>query len=127
MRRSAIVGLYLGALVVGYVCGATGVLPYDPFAKASTSTPLTRLGYAVRTDGVRASREDWAALRQDIDVVRAGLKPDQRPTFDLMIAARGLESEGQLDFGKAEVFCRSLGWQRCDRASLQELGKRARP
>ena len=55
------------------------------------------------------------------------MAPDQRRVFDLVVAVRGLENEGQADWDKAEQLCRGLGWPRCDRPALEALKRRSRP
>jgi len=125
VRRRTLAGVYGAALVVGYVVGAEGILPVSVVAGAST--PLARVGFALREPQVVAKPEAWAHLRSDVEAVRAAANPDERGTFDLVVAVRGLESGGHPEWTKAEALCRGLGWQRCDRPALEELERRSRP
>ena len=68
--------VYGAALVVGYVLGAEEILPVSVVAGAST--PLARVGFALREPRVVAKAGAWAHLRSDIEAVRAVSKPDER-------------------------------------------------
>ena len=94
---------------------------------AGASTPLARIGFALREPRVIAGADAWAHLRADVEAVRATSNPDERETFDLVVAVRGLESGGHPEWNKAEALCRALKWQRCDRPALEELERRSRP
>ena len=125
VRRRLLAAVYGAALVIGYVAGAQEYLP--AFVATGTSTPLARVGVALRDPGLAATPEAWAHLRADVAAVRAGAKRDDFETFDLGVALRGLESGGHPEWTRAEALCRGLGWQRCDRPALEELARRSRP
>jgi hypothetical protein len=117
----ALIGVYLVAAVLGYVCGARGLLFFGPVRRAST--PLARLGYALQQDAPQVSPE----LRGDIDAVRAAWTGQERDVLDLVVAVRGLTHNGESDWALAEQLCRGLKWPRCDRPALDELKRRSRP
>ena len=119
MRWRALIGtaFVVAAAALGYVLGAGGSLP---FGRGTASTPLARIGLALHRDLADAS------LRRDVETVRAGLKPEDRGVFDLVVAVRGLESEGTADWARAEAACRGLRWPRCGRPALEELAARSR-
>lgn len=119
--RGALIGAYLVAAVLGYVCGARGLLSFSPFRQAST--PLARLGYALQQDDPQIGPE----LRGDVDAVRAAWTGQERDVLDLVVAARGLTRNGESDWVLAEQLCRGLKWPRCDRPALEELKRRSRP
>ena len=127
-RQVAMVGTYVVAAVLGYVLGARGLLA---FGQTSTSTPLARLGFALREESPRATPAAWAALSTDVEAARLPWKSPKydvlRDVLDLVVALRGLDSGGNAEWGKAERLCRALGWSRCDRAALEELKRRSRP
>ena len=131
MRRIAFIGPYVVAAVLGYVLGARGLLPFVRFGAPSTSTPLARVGFALREENPTATADDWAALRTDVIAVRLAWEPPPhdvlRDVLDLVVAVRGLDSGGNTDWGHAEQLCRALKWPRCDRPALEELKKRSRP
>jgi hypothetical protein len=120
-RRGALIGTYLVAAVLGYVCGGRGLLSFGPFRQ--TSTPLARLGYALQ-QGDRPVRPE---LRGDIEAVRAAWTGQERDVLDLVVAVRGLARNGDSDWAQAEQLCRGLKWPRCDRPALEELRRRSRP
>ena len=119
--RSLYIGTYVVAAALGYVLGARG-LPVT-----STSTPLARVGYALREESPKATSEAWAALGTDVDAVRLELGAEARDVFDLVVAVRGLRSGGNPEWSKAEQLCRAIKWPRCDRPALEELKRRSRP
>jgi hypothetical protein len=125
-RRGALVGLYLLALVGGYVLGERRLFPLNPFPQP-TSSPLARLGVALATEPLSLSAEGWSALHADVEAVRASEKPERRAVLELVVAVRGLASGGVPAWSEAEERCRSLRWPRCDRPALEALAKRSRP
>ncbi len=124
-RRGAMIGRYLVAAVLGYVCGARGVLTFGPFRQ--TSTPLARLGYALQQDHPEASGAAWRDLRDDIETIHRSWTGQERDVLDLVVAVRGLARNGESDWDRAEQLCRGLKWPRCDRPALEELKWRSRP
>jgi hypothetical protein len=120
VRRRALIGIcfVVVAAALGYLLGARGLLP---LGRGGASTPLARMGLALRDD--RAS----ASLRSDVEAIRAGFKPEDIGVFDLVVALRGLDSPGNTDWGRAEALCRGLRWPRCDRPALEEMKRRSRP
>jgi hypothetical protein len=123
LRRRALVATYVVAGVLGYVLGACGIFP----PRGSTSTPLARVGFALRDQSTEGSPDDWATLRDDVETVRRGWKSPDRDVLDLVVALRGLASGGRPEWDRAEGLCRALRWARCDRAALAELQNRSRP
>lgn len=123
---SALGATYLGVLALGYALGARGLLPYGPL-RASTSTPLARVGLALKSEHLPADALTSAALREDIATLRAGLSSPEREVFDLVTAVRGLNHGGNLDMPAAQQSCRALKWPRCDEPALEVLRKRSRP
>ena len=137
----ALAGTYLAAAVFGFVLG--GQLPGSrllPFGHhAPTSTPLARVGLALREDNLQATPEAWSTLGADVDAVRTLLAGPARPqgraperdqardVLDLVVALRGLKNAGNSDWSQAERLCRALGWPRCDRPALELLKARSRP
>jgi hypothetical protein len=131
--RGALTGTYLIAAVVGFVLGGRELLPFGHFP--GTSTPLTRVGFALWQDNLQTTPEAWSALSADVDVVRSEFagqthEPERdqaRDVFDLVVAVGGLKSAGNSDWNQAERLCRALKWPRCDRPALEELKARSRP
>lgn len=121
----ALTGTYLVAALLGFALGGRGLLPFGHFP--GTSTPLARMGFALREYGLEATPEAWATLAADADAVRAGFSGQERDVLDLVIAVRGLKGAGNSDWGQAEQLCRALKWPRCDRPALEELKARSRP
>ena len=125
------------AAAVGFALGGhfpeSRLLPFGHFA--GRSTPLARVGFALREDNLKTTPEAWSALRADVDAVRSEFagqthEPEReqaRDVFDLVVAVRGLKSAGNSDWGQAELLCRALKWPRCDRPALEELKARSRP
>jgi len=124
-RRRTLAGVYAAALVIGYAAGTTEFLPAS--VVTGTSTPLARVGLALRDPGLTAEPEAWAHLRSDVAAARSESKPDELEAFDLVVALRGLESGGHPEWSRAETLCRGLGWQRCDRPALEEIERRSQP
>ena len=121
----ALTGTYLVAALVGFLLGGRGLLPFGHFP--GTSTPLARIGFALREDSLKATPAAWAALAADADSVRSGFAGQERDVLDLVIAVRGLKSAGDSEWSQAEQLCRALKWPRCDRPALEELKARSRP
>jgi hypothetical protein len=119
-RRGLLIGTYVVAAVLGCV---VGLLPFG----ASSSTPRARVGLALQEETPQAGPVEWAALRDDVETVRLDWKTPDRDVFDLVVAVRGLESDGAPDWSKAERICRQLHWPRCDHAALEQLRLRSRP
>jgi hypothetical protein len=118
---------YLAAACVGYVAGFEELLPIGPLRASEASTPLSRVGFALRERNAGAAPQDYARLADDLAAVRSKLPPELQGVFELVFAVRGLSSGGAPDLTRAAELCRSLKWQRCDRASLEELGRRSTP
>lgn len=119
------VAVYVGVALVGYLAGATE--PFSASTGAVGSTPLARVGFALREPNIRASRAAWASLSNDVEAVRNDWKSPNRDIFDLVVAVRGLQNAGESDWAKAASVCESLEWPRCDRPALEELKQRSRP
>lgn len=124
-RRAALIGLYVLAAAFGYVVGARGLAPFA--SGPVRSSALARVGFALNAQGIDATREDWEALRADVEAVRVAWDGPSREVFELVAAVRGLDARGSPDFDRAARLCRALAWPRCDRAALVELAKRSRP
>ncbi|HTQ03612.1 MAG TPA: hypothetical protein VMI54_07135 [Polyangiaceae bacterium] len=125
-RRAALVVTYVVAAGLGYVLGVRGALPYGAL-KSSRSTPLARVGLALR-DGVTASDgASLALLKNDADGVSAGLGSPERDAFELVAALRGLRSGGRPDYVAASQRCLALKLVRCDPRALELIQKRSAP
>jgi hypothetical protein len=121
-RRGALIGTYVAAALLGYLLGgrlSSGA--GDP------STPLARVGQALQRETASGPSKEGKALRDDVEAVRAGWKMEDRDAFDLVVALRGLATDGNSDWEGAERICRRLKWPRCDRAALEEMKRRSRP
>jgi hypothetical protein len=133
LLAGALTGTYLVAAVVGFMLGGRELLPF--VHPPGTSTPLTRVGLALREDDLETTPAAWSALGADVDAVRSEFagqthEPERdqaREVFDLVVAVRGLKTAGDSDWGRAEQLCRALKWPRCDRPALEELKARSRP
>ena len=123
-RRLALIAACLGAGLAGYALALTGILP---LAGKDASTPLARVGFALREAKPSGAASDWAALGADLEVLRAAASDKERDVLDLVVALRGLESEGAPDFARAAELCQALKWPRCDQRALELLEKRSRP
>jgi len=127
MRRSVqIAAVYVVAAGLGLLLGVRGVPPFQHVPPTGT-TPESRLGWALREETPRLSPDAWAVVRADAVTVRESWPAPLRDVLALVTAVRGLRSDGQADWTAAEQLCRALRWQRCDRASLEQLRQRARP
>ena len=128
MTRARSLGLvwpYLLAVVLGYLLGSIA-LPVLSLAQGSTSTPLARLGFALR-ENPSVSSAPWAVLDADLPVVRSSIAAPQREVFDLVVAVRGLDNGGNPDWARAEKICGTLSWPRCDKHALTQLKGLSRP
>ncbi len=125
-RRIALVAVYAAAVALGYGLGLGGLLPYGSL-KASTSTPPARVGWVLQKAEPHGDAAGWAALRGDVEAVRANFGSPERDVFDLVAALRGLANGGQPDLARAGEICRTLKWPRCDEPALQAVLKRSRP
>jgi hypothetical protein len=85
------------------------------------------VGYVLREPAPKASPEDWAALRADVDAVRAAWKSEEPAVFELVVALRGLHDGGNSDFKRAAELCRALKWPHCDQRALDVMKERSRP
>lgn len=124
--RAALVLTYVAAAGLGYVLGVRGLLPYGPLA-SSTSTPLARVGLALRDGVAKADPASLALLGGDTQSIRTSLGQPERDAFDLVVALRGLRSGGKPDVAAAEQACRALKLARCDGRALEVLQKRSAP
>jgi hypothetical protein len=125
--QGVMIGVYLAVAAAGYACGARGYFPFGESAHAARSTPLARVGFALREEKPAAAPEAWAALRDDVEVVRSSWNAPEPAVFDLIVALRGLGNGGNSEWARAEQICRELKWARCDRAALEQLKERALP
>jgi hypothetical protein len=125
-KRNALLASYVAAAVIGGGLGASGLLPLRDLLPTS-STPLARVGYALREPAPKASPRDWAALREDIDAVRSAWSSEEPAVFELVVAVRGLYDGGNSDFKRAAELCRALKWPHCDQRALDVMKERSRP
>ncbi|HET7538650.1 MAG TPA: hypothetical protein VFK05_02225 [Polyangiaceae bacterium] len=125
-RSFGLVWPFVVAAALGYLLGAVAVPAFAGQVSGGASTPLARVGFALR-EAPQAPPEAWAALGEDVQTVRARLPSSEREVFDLIAVLRGLDNGGTTDWGHAEQICRGLSWQRCDRASLERLRELSRP
>jgi hypothetical protein len=93
----------------------------------SSSTPLSRVGFALKESEPQASPNAWEELRADVGAVRLALRPPEVDAYNVVVAVRGLETGGNAEWVKAERLCRELKWRRCDHPALEELRRRSRP
>jgi hypothetical protein len=91
-----------------------------------SSTPLSRIGFVLR-EAPLAPIAAWSALRADVEAVRSPLPSPEREVFELVVAVRGLDKDGNSDWNRAEQICRALAWPRCDREALAQLKEHSRP
>lgn len=127
-RRGWLAATYLGAAVAGLLLGRQGLFSSADGTGDTSSTSLTRVGFALQDPSPdRNGPADWAALRTDVDYVRAPMNARTHGVFDLVVAVRGLDSGGAPDWAKAERVCHALDWPVCDRAALERLRERSRP
>jgi hypothetical protein len=127
LRRHGHLLVYALAIGVGFGLGARGLFGSGRLSAAASSTPLARVGYALTARPADADAGAWARLRADVDSVRAGMKPDEQPVFELVVAVHGLKNGGKAGLDAAERACRKLRWSRCDRAALAALATWSRP
>ena len=120
--RRVLVGVYLAAAALGYLLGSRGALPFP-----ESSTPLARVGFALREQSPSASDAAWAALKSDVEQVRLGWTGPEPLVLDLVLAVRGLANGGHPEWVRAEELCHALKWSHCERAALEELARRSRP
>jgi len=125
-RSFDLVWPYVAAAALGYLLGSLAVPAFAALAGESSSTPLARIGLALREDP-HAPLVAWPALEADLRTVRSSLVSPEREVFELLLAVRGLDSGGKSDWNHAEQVCRSLAWPRCDRAALEQLKEQSRP
>jgi hypothetical protein len=126
-RTIALLATYVAAVALGYGLGVAGLLPYGPL-KASTSTPLARLGLALKSDPAKPNAANFdAALADDVATVRSTLGAPERDAFDLVVALRGLLNGGRPDLARAAQSCHGLAFPRCDQRALEVVGERSRP
>lgn len=126
LQRGALPAVYVLFALIGGFLGSREVFGTKDDGSANSS-PLARVGYALREERVEATPEAWSALRRDVHAVRAAWNPEDRGVFELVVALRGLENEGVPEWVEAERLCRELKWPRCDRPALEELARRSRP
>jgi hypothetical protein len=129
MTRARSVGLvwsYSLAVALGYLLGSIAVPALAALAGGSTSTPLARVGLALRENPGAPSAAS-AVLDADLQVVRSSLAAPQREVFDLVVAVRGLDNGGNSDWSRAQQICRGLSWPRCDKDALAQLKDLSRP
>jgi hypothetical protein len=98
--------------------------------RALISAVLVAAGVLVSAVGVRGLLRSGRGAPWTAAAVRAGLAPDSRPVFDLVVALQGQRGTGgadDTDWIAAEQACRALKWPRCDRPALEELKRSSRP
>lgn len=123
--RRALVVSYAAAAAIGCLAGFSGLLPFAFIP--SSSTALSRVGFALAENDPQASPRAWEELRADVGSVRLALRPPEVDAYDLVVFVRGLESGGNAEWVKAEARCRELEWRRCEHSALEELRRRSRP
>ena len=122
----AVAIVYALAALVGLALGVSGLTPFAPRLRHSTSTAAARVGAALREPRPPLDAADWGKLEEDLATVRATYTGDKE-AFDLAVALRGLTSRGEIDWARAEQSCRALHFPRCDRPALEELRRWSRP
>ncbi|MEI9942491.1 MAG: hypothetical protein WDO69_35200 [Pseudomonadota bacterium] len=126
-RSFGLVWPYAAAAALGYLLGTLAATAFASLAGGSSSTPLARVGFALRADP-HAPPAAWSSgLGADVQAVRAPLASQQREVFDLVVAVRGLDNAGNSDWTRAEQICRGLAWPRCDPPALAQLKEQSRP
>src|SRR5437762_14133738 len=103
-RSFGLVGRYLLAVALGYLLGSLSVPAFSALFGGSVSTPLSRVGLALREDP-RAPSAAWALHDSDLNVVRSSLAAPEREVFDLVAAVRGLDNGGTSEWVRAEQIC----------------------
>jgi hypothetical protein len=126
-RSNRVVLFYAGAVACGFLLGRGGFIPVGFVGTTESMTPLARVGFALQKDGLPSDATAFETLRRDLEVAAAHFPAERRAEFDLVVAVRGLASRGEPDWSRAASLCQTLGWPRCDRASLEELARRSRP
>lgn len=126
MHRRALIAVVVAAAALGVVLGLRGVFPFGRFVPPTDSTPLARVGYLLRNGNVNLSGRDLAALKADLDAVRATWS-GENAAFELVVALRGLATHGEPDWTRAAELCHGLRWPRCDRPALEAIRQRSRP
>jgi len=126
MHSFSWVARYAAAALVGYLLGALALPALAPLPSASSSTPLSRVGFVLREQPLAPSAS-WSALSADLQSVRSLLGSPEREAFDLVVAVRGLRNAGHTDWALAEQICRGLAWPRCEREPLSQLKALGRP
>jgi hypothetical protein len=125
-RSFDLVWPYFAAAALGYLLGSLAVPAIAALAGESSSTALSRVGFVLREDPL-APPTAWPALDADLRTVRSALASPEREVFDLVVAVRGLNTDGTSDWNHAEQICRSLAWPQCERAALEQLKEHSRP
>ncbi|HEV8547378.1 MAG TPA: hypothetical protein VGQ57_00095 [Polyangiaceae bacterium] len=127
MKLGSLLAVYGVALSAGALFGLSrGVALFDAATK-STSTPLVRVGLALRDASLVLTPQERESLRADLDTVRTTW-PGEPQALDLVAALRGLTTgDGSADWARAEALCHELKWPRCDRPALELLQKRSVP
>jgi hypothetical protein len=126
MQVRALIATVVVAAVLGVALGLRGVFPFGRLLPAADSTPLARVGYALRETSRPLTADDSTVLGRDLVALRATW-PGELGALELVVALRGLENGGNAEWVRAEAACRALNWPRCDRPALEELRKRSRP
>jgi hypothetical protein len=126
VRSLGLVWPYLLAGALGYLLGSIALPALSALAGGSISTPLARVGFALR-EKPSAPSAAWAVLDADLQVARSSIASSERDVFDLVVAVRGLDSGGTSDWKRAEKICTALSWSRCDNEALAQLKELSRP
>ena len=125
-RSFGLVWPFVVAAMLGYFLGAVALPALSTSIGGGSSTPLSRVGFALREEP-QAPPEAWAALSADVQKVRTRFASPEREVFDLVTAVRGVDNGGVSDWARAEQICHDLSWSRCDRAALDQLKELSRP
>lgn len=123
----ALGGFHAAIAVLGYVLGQAGLFPLHLVPASFPLSPLARIGLVLQAEQLPPSPDAWRTLSRDVALVRTTLPTDRLNTFDLLVAVRGLESNGASDWERAAHACTVLGWSRCDREILEALRERSGP
>jgi len=126
MHRRALIATVVAAAALGVLLGLRGAFPFGKILPATDSTPLARVGYALRGGPLSLSGRERAALQADLDSVRAHWSGEV-PAFELVVALRGLTTHGEPEWTRAAELCHTLRWPRCDRPALEAIRERSRP
>ena len=125
-RLATVLAVYGVAAGLGYLLGIKGAPLFSP-PPPSPSLSSTRVGRVLSHPDPLGPPEAWEALKADVATVRESWPPSIRRVFELVVAARGLQTDGRADWAEAQQLCRALKWSRCDQAALEELRARSRP